>query len=452
MRLLLALSLAVALAPAADADEITGALEAEVSRNLEGLGLEGLERPYFLGYWLRDQRDLTIQGSLGSILRSLDYRTRIGRIDLRVGSYELDNSGFLSRDRSLASGSIVQLTTGSDPDALRRILWYHADRLYKVAARNLEAKRTYLEQSMGEPDAPDFARVDPVRFDDSRAPEDVRKTRWENRIRSLSARFLDFPEIVDTDVVFFVRDRLERYVSSEGTRVRDASLVYGVEVSATAQASDGMHLMDFAVLYDDRDVSDSRLEEFEAEIEAMASRLVGRLDAPRGEDYLGPVLVEGQAACELLGQLFVPAIAGDRAYISDDDRYAGRFREPALASRLKRRVFPLFLSVFDEPARAEREGVRLLGGYDVDQQGVKPRALQVVDRGILKSLLMGRTPHARIPGSNGHARADNGVPGGRISKPLRREPSTAKCPKAEEGAPGTGGGHRSSPTGSSSTS
>ena len=50
-------------------DPIMAAMAVEVDRNLEGLSLDTLERPYFLGYWVQDQRDVSIQATCGSLTR-----------------------------------------------------------------------------------------------------------------------------------------------------------------------------------------------------------------------------------------------------------------------------------------------------------------------------------------------------------------------------------------------
>jgi predicted Zn-dependent protease len=48
----------------------------------------------------------------------------------------------------------------------------------------------------------------------------------------------------------------------------------------------------------------------------------------------------------------------------------------------------------------------LMASYTVDEEGVPAQDVKVIDRGFLKTLLMSRTPHKRIPESNGHGRTD----------------------------------------------
>lgn len=397
-------------------DPLLDAASAELSRGIEGLELPGLESPYYLGYWIRDQRDVTIEAAFGTLVRSGDQRSRLGRIDLRVGSPTLDNSGFVSRDRSLSASPLLPLALDDDPLALRRSLWYQTDLLYKAAAANLEAKKAFLAQKMGELRAPDFSLSGPVELEAAADPageKPIDKVVWEERLRNISGIMRKYPAITEGSAILFFRQREERYASSEGTRVRQHRGGAGIEVNATALAKDGMELTDFTIWYDES--LSATPERIAQEVESMCRGLVSRLDAPAGEDYLGPVLIEGQAACELVGQTLVPAVSADKAALHEDERMGGRGSGALLAGRLNRRVLPTFLSVRDDPGAKDIGGVALHGGYSVDQEGVVPEAVNLVEAGFLKGLLMTRAPHEKIRRSNGHARADSGMPGARAS-------------------------------------
>ena len=393
-------------------DVVLEALAQELARAHEGLELPGLATPHYMAFWARDQRDVSIQATAGSLMRLADQTNRWARIDLRVGDPAMDNTGFVPQDRSLASSPVTQLPMDDDGDAIRRSLWLPVDRLYKSAAHTLEAKRAFLAKKMGELRAPDFTLHDGVRLLEAPGHVDADPEGWTKRVKGLSAIARRFPRVLDSDVVYFLREHTERFVSTEGSRIRQYGVGEGIEVSARALAADGMELGDFAVVYG-HDL-ERGIEGFAAEVDRMFEQLDRRLAAPRGEDYLGPVLLEDQAACEFLGQLLVPAVAGERVFLYEDDRFGPR-QASTLASRLNRRVLPLFLSVVDDPQAREVASVPLLGGYSVDQEGTPPERVSIIDKGILKGLLTTRAPLEKIPFSNGHARAENGLPGGRIS-------------------------------------
>ena len=76
-----------------------------------------------------------------------------------------------------------------------------------------------------------------------------------------------------------------------------------------------------------------------------------------------------------------------------------------LGNRLNRRVLPASFDVVDDPTQAAFAGEALIGGYAVDDQGVRSQPVTLVDGGILRTLLMSRRPRNETPQSNGHGRA-----------------------------------------------
>ena len=67
-------------------------------------------------------------------------------------------------------------------------------------------------------------------------------------------------------------------------------------------------------------------------------------------------------------------------------------------------VAPKWLSVVDDPT-ALGPNKRLLGsGYDTDDEGVPAERVTLIDKGIVKTLLMSRAPRKDLPKSNGHGR------------------------------------------------
>jgi predicted Zn-dependent protease len=61
--------------------------------------------------------------------------------------------------------------------------------------------------------------------------------------------------------------------------------------------------------------------------------------------------------------------------------------------------------VVDDPTQKTYEKHQLIGAYKVDDQGVPARPVTLIERGVLKTLLMARRPSKDISQSNGHGRA-----------------------------------------------
>jgi len=75
-----------------------------------------------------------------------------------------------------------------------------------------------------------------------------------------------------------------------------------------------------------------------------------------------------------------------------------------LESRLNARVLPDFFDVVDDPTQRTLDGKPLVGFYEFDLEGVRPKPVSIVEKGLLKSVLTTRTPVPNFPTSNGHAR------------------------------------------------
>jgi hypothetical protein len=74
------------------------------------------------------------------------------------------------------------------------------------------------------------------------------------------------------------------------------------------------------------------------------------------------------------------------------------------------RVLPSFLSVVDDPTLTSVQGVNLHDSYRVDDEGVAARPTKVIERGILKTLLMTRVPVSGIEHSTGSRRGNGAAP------------------------------------------
>jgi hypothetical protein len=73
--------------------------------------------------------------------------------------------------------------------------------------------------------------------------------------------------------------------------------------------------------------------------------------------------------------------------------------------RIGARVLPPTVSLIDDPTAKDFHGTPLLGGYAVDDEGVKAQKVTVVDKGNLRELLMSRRPGPDSDSSNGHGRS-----------------------------------------------
>ena len=388
------------------------ALRDEMGRTMERLQLEDMDRPYYVAYWVRESEGRGSTAILGGLLgRGRGTGSRFLSVELRVGDHDLDNTNFMDfgrlRSRVVREGFPVSLPLRDDYKELRRQIWLATDGAYKQAVHSLAKKRATLQNKTRVEIIPDFSREEPVEYrDESPLAPLPDEARLEAVVQELSALFKEMPHIFDSRVRAGLSRGKTYFVNSEGSSyIRNFSSA-SIQALAATQAVDGTPLEDFVVARGRqwKDLPDQA--ELEARIRVMAERL-GRLrEAGFVERYSGPVLFEGQAAAELVNQILAPRLLALRTPIADNPMF-GRFGsapENPFLEKLGSRVLPRFLNVVDDPTAGMHGEAPLLGGYEVDEEGVRSRRTTVVQRGILKTLLATRTPVSGVSNSTGNRR------------------------------------------------
>jgi predicted Zn-dependent protease len=138
---------------------------------------------------------------------------------------------------------------------------------------------------------------------------------------------------------------------------------------------------------------------------ALARRTEARRSAPVGQEFTGPVLIEGQASGELLRQTLAPLVLARRAPDGDAPRFAqSQGPTTPFLARIGLRVLSDSFSITDTPSLREFGGRPVAGAYLVDDEGVPAKDVTIVDKGRLLTLLTSRTPLKNLPQSNGHGR------------------------------------------------
>jgi hypothetical protein len=67
------------------------------------------------------------------------------------------------------------------------------------------------------------------------------------------------------------------------------------------------------------------------------------------------------------------------------------------------------MDVVDDPTQTEWRGTTLMGHYLIDSDGVVPKPLSMVEKGVLKTYYSGRQPLQGVDAPNGHARLPGGL-------------------------------------------
>jgi len=184
-------------------------------------------------------------------------------------------------------------------------------------------------------------------------------------------------------------------------RVPDNLVV--LNARATGLAPDGMRVRD-AISFHALDVASMpHADEMAREVRRLAENISALTRAPVGTSYNGPVLFEGGAGGQLLGELIGRNLSLARRPVTEPGR-AGSFPVSDLEGRLGARILPEWMDIVDDPTQTQWRGRPLIGFYKVDEEGVIPKPLSVVEKGVLKNYLLTRLPARGFEASNGRAR------------------------------------------------
>jgi predicted Zn-dependent protease len=134
--------------------------------------------------------------------------------------------------------------------------------------------------------------------------------------------------------------------------------------------------------------------------EKLAKQVEALLTAPVADPYVGPAIFSGKASGVFFHEIFGHRIEGHRQKNESEGQ--------TFSKSVGEQVLPSFISVLFDPTMKRIGGIDLNGFYAYDDEGVAAQRVTAVDKGILKSFLMSRSPIDGFDASNGHGRRQPG--------------------------------------------
>ena len=402
---------------AAPTDVLLETMQGELHRAAEALG-QADPGTYYLSYAVSDVSAATIVGMTGSLVVSSENHRRQADVMMRVGSAALDNTHSQSRPSGIVSGS---LPLGDDRDAIARVLWQLSDREYEQASQAfLKVKTNLAVQSVEEDKSPDFSAETPQKhLDESRPQVSLDRKIWEDRIRRVSAAFLDYPQVYGSSVYLQYATSRSYQVTSEGAALVQPSAISRLVIQGETRADDGMDLMRVETFQAGSPAELPSEAELRGKVDRIAADLKALRAAPVAEPYAGPAMLSGRAAA-----VFFHEVLGHRL---EGHRQRGDTEGQTFTKKVNQLVLPSFISVTDDPTLKELNGTKLAGSYDFDDEGVPAGRVKAVEDGVLKSFLMSRAPITDFSHSNGHGRRQPGLmPVGRQGNLIVSSTNTVK--------------------------
>ena len=373
----------------------------ELNRNFGVLKQKAEPAPYFLSYEVAEEEFHAVSGSLGVITAAQGGKTRQLDVSVRVGTPKLDNYHQVRGDRGqFTAGAVISFE--DSVNSIKRRLWLETDRAYRSAAERLIKIRTNTEVKVAEEDnSADFSAEEPATF--QQAPPRLRfdESAWSERIRAISARFKEYPGVLTSRVSVTYQTDTRYFTSTEGARLQHGRGYARVMITAQAKAMDGADLAT-AATFEALDAAGLPKDDvLIAAVDRVAKDLTGLLRAPAAEPLVGPAIFSGRAAGVFFHEIFGHRVEGHR----QKDESEGQTFTKSVGTA----VLPEFLSVVFDPTKHRMADVELNGWYEYDDEGVKARPVTVVDKGILKTFLLSRSPIRGFDHSNGHGRRQPGM-------------------------------------------
>lgn len=415
-------------APAQESSTLA-AMRDEMQRAMGELRMKGEPQPYFIAYEVLDRTIADYSGRLGALVENPPRRTRTLRVEVRVGDYNFDSSRFVVQGFGQGaglSGETVIAPLDDDYDALRRQIWMTTDSAYKRAISMFARKKAAFQNRTASDPLPDFTKEAAVETAlPLLEPANVNARREAvSRVQQASTVFASTTDVDLSDVGITQVSGTRYYLNSEGSKTIVPIQLATLTMFGEAQAGDGMPVRETFTLVE------RTIQEFPAPAQLaqkareLAAHLSAAKSAPIGEEFAGPVLLEGIGSAQFISETLVPIMQARRPPDAENPRMMQVTTNP-FVNRTGLRVMADAFVVSDTPSLKQFEGQNVVGSYVVDDEGVRAKDVTLVDKGRLMTLLTSRTPQKNFPQSNGHGRA------GTVLAGVFQVDSTQAIPAAE---------------------
>jgi predicted Zn-dependent protease len=358
---------------------------------------------YFVSYILTSSDRSEVMGSNGALLSSEDSRSRWLETQVRVGSYDLDNTHKVGNSAPGQGSFGASVPIDDASDVLRRAMWQETDKQFRAASEGLIKINTSKEVQVqtAEEHAPDFAREKPQTFYGPEVSVHPDRKPWEEKVRLYTRAFRASPQILNSIVTFSATGDNQYQVTSEGSRLQFGQVHYRLELFIQGKAPDGMDI-DRYYNFDWSNPSDAPDDKSVlAEGQVLRKELEALVAAPLVEPYAGPALLTGRATAVFFHEVFGHRAEGFRQKdINEGQTFARKVGEE---------ILPKFLSIYDDPTQRTLGKDILIGYYPFDDEGTPSERVTLVEHGILKNFEMSRQPLTGFPVSNGHGRRQIGA-------------------------------------------
>ncbi len=393
-------------------DRMLSYLEGQLQNNfkeLKELKKQDSLPPYFIAYRVHDSDNVSFSANKGGVIRDRHENSRTLSVETRVGSSKFDNTHPIRENLDFVQWSGYQNVpwpVDDNPVYWRKSLRVATDYAYR-AAQDQYAKiyaNVGVRPQTGDSGL-DFASAIPVRSSLIEKGRSRSRKAYDSlyaRIVRASSLFSEDPKLYASQIDFHFGTVVKRMVSTEGTSLADREMLGSLSIYVETKADDGMVLWlvrDFSFREPPVNFSQDTLD---AAVKLLMARLDTLRHAPVMETYAGPVILENVAAGVFVHEVFGHRVEGHRQKAVDEGQ--------TFVSKVGQTLTNPMISIEDNPTVQTFEGRALNGSYRFDDEGVPSQRTLLIENGVFKGFLFGRSVLSPKGLSNGHGRANPGLP------------------------------------------
>lgn len=394
-------------------------LEKNLFENFEELNKKDL-KPYYMQYQIIFEERKEIEASYGNITN--EYENKRGYIDsrIRIGDYNFDSSiypdefYFGGEEENVISYILKDLEIPVYEDTLiKEVLKKISLRNYQISKIRYLEKKARLVQEVREDTLPCFTKEAPEFYIDLEKDENIDDKKIKKIIKKISEIFKEEKEILSSGVLYNSIKNKKYFVDTEKRKIFEKRNYNYIYIYAETKTDDGMWVSDFETIFffNEKDLPsyDSLIILTKKIIENVKNLKYAKIQ----ESYKGPVLIKSPAS-----GVFFHEILGHRL---EGHRQRSRIEGEIFKEKIGEKILENFINVYDAPNFKYYKNFPLSGFYKFDEEGIRGKKVILIEKGILKNLLLSRRPVLDFKNSNGHARASPSYLSYSFSPPLPRQ-------------------------------
>lgn len=400
---------------------IASAMRDELRRNMQSLTEEGYDEPFFMGYRITDFELKIASSTLGALIMSREGKTRDWNTRIMVGDYEINDENFNDSFEGNSKDTYFEsVPLEEDYWGIRRMLWASTNNVYKRAARLYKQKVKTIADYEIDYKLNDFSKEQPQKYRDNEKYALAEKSAVANLSIELSVYLKKYDSIYNGSATVTEIGSRNYYENSEGTSLikngqMSVAVVSVSRINKESQFQSG-NLNYFASQLSelpDKDLIKADIDQYMDHLERNPS-----LEELQ-DDYSGPVLLTGQAAAEFLKtNLFKTnkgIFAARKPFSNKNEEVVNRYfdeLEDDLTKDDKLKIGNKKMIVTTYSGLEEFQGQKLIGGYQIDSEGVIPAdSLVLIKDGLIQQKINGRIPAPKAEKSTGGKRFSISVGG-----------------------------------------